>query len=223
MQPYRPWRFGGPYRDPGFAAAGAREVYQYYYRQRYPLDVSEAGRPKRLGPLHGRLQELGAVFGTKNGWERADYFRPGEAWRRAGEEQRGFGWTRPPYHDRVAVEHAAIRERVGIVDLTSFGKLEVSGSHARGAARARLRQPHRRARRLGRLHAAARRARRHRRRRDRHAARRRSLPRRHRCGRRRLRPRLPRAERRRGDRRTSPTSSPSSASGGPLRARRSRP
>ena len=76
VQPYRPWRFGGPYRDPAFAAAGAREVYKYYYRLRYPLDVSEAGRPRRLSALHGRLQELGAVFGTKNGWERADYFRP---------------------------------------------------------------------------------------------------------------------------------------------------
>ncbi len=130
VQPYRPWRFGGPYRDPDFAAAGAREVYKYYYRQRYPYDVSEAGRPRRLSPLHGRLQELGAVFGTKNGWERADYFRPGEPWRRAGEDQRAFGWSRPPYHDRVAVEHKAMRERVGIIDMTSFGKLEVSGAGA---------------------------------------------------------------------------------------------
>jgi glycine cleavage system aminomethyltransferase T/glycine/D-amino acid oxidase-like deaminating enzyme len=130
VQPYRPWRFGGPYRDPDFAAAGAREVYKYYYRQRYPYDASEAGRPKRLSPLHGRLQELGAVFGTKNGWERADYFQPGEPWRRAGEDQRAFGWARPPYHDRVAIEHAAMRERVGIIDMTSFGKLEVSGADA---------------------------------------------------------------------------------------------
>ena len=130
VQPYRPWRFGGPYRGPDFAAAAAREVYKYYYRLRYPLDVSEAGRPRRLSPLHGRLQELGAVFGTKNGWERADYFMPGEPWRRAGEDQRAFGWTRPPYHDRVAVEHAAMRERVGMIDMTSFGKLDVSGADA---------------------------------------------------------------------------------------------
>ncbi len=130
VQPYRPWRFGGPYRDPDFAAAGARDVYKYYYRQRYPYDVSEAGRPRRLSPLHGRLQELGAVFGCKNGWERADYFCPGERWRRAGEDQRAFGWTRPPYHDRIAVEHAAIRERLGIIDMTSFGKLEVTGADA---------------------------------------------------------------------------------------------
>jgi glycine cleavage system aminomethyltransferase T/glycine/D-amino acid oxidase-like deaminating enzyme len=126
VQPYRPWRFGGPYRESDFAAAGAREVYKYYYRLKYPLDVSQAGRPKRLSPLHERLEALGAVFGTKNGWERADYFQPGQPARRAGEEQRAFGWSRPPYLDRVAVEHAAIRRRLGIIDMTSFGKLETS-------------------------------------------------------------------------------------------------
>jgi 4-methylaminobutanoate oxidase (formaldehyde-forming) len=127
VQPYRPWRFGGPYRDVPFAASAGREVYKYYYRLRYPLDVSEAGRPKRLSPLHGRNEALGAVFGTKNGWERVDWYEPGKAARRAGEEQReAGGWVRPPWHDRVAVEHAAIRERAGIIDMTSFGKLELS-------------------------------------------------------------------------------------------------
>jgi glycine/D-amino acid oxidase-like deaminating enzyme/glycine cleavage system aminomethyltransferase T len=127
VQPYRPWRFGGPYRDASFAAAGGREVYKYYYRLRYPFDVSEAGRPKRLSPIQSRNEALGAVFGTKNGWERAEWYEPGAPWRRAGEEQRhAGGWTRPPWHDRLAVEHAAIRERAGILDMTSFGKLELS-------------------------------------------------------------------------------------------------
>jgi 4-methylaminobutanoate oxidase (formaldehyde-forming) len=127
VQPYRPWRFGGPYRDSDFAAAGGREVYKYYYRLRYPLDASEAGRPKRFSPLQSRLEERGAVFGTKNGWERADWFEPGKPARRAGEEQRAAGgWVRPPWHERLAVEHAAIRERAGIIDMTSFGKLELA-------------------------------------------------------------------------------------------------
>lgn len=126
VQPYRPWRFDGPYRDASFAAAGGREVYKYYYRLRYPFDVSEAGRPKRLSPLHARTEALGAVYGTKNGWERPDWFRPGEPARRAGEDQRLVGWAKPIWFDRVAVEHAAMRERAGIIDMTSFGKLEVS-------------------------------------------------------------------------------------------------
>ncbi|MEA2275138.1 MAG: hypothetical protein QOC78_98 [Solirubrobacteraceae bacterium] len=127
---YRPWRFGGPYRDTAFAQECAREAYRYYYRLRYPLDSSQAGRGRRLSPLHVRLEELGAVFGAKNGWERADHFEPGRRWRRAGEDQRAFGWSTPPYLDRLAEEHAAFRERVGIVDLTSFGKIAVSGPGA---------------------------------------------------------------------------------------------
>ena len=70
------------------------------------------------------------MFGTKNGWERARPLRAGRRWRRSGADQRRFGWARPPWFDRVAAEHAAFRERVGIIDMTSFGKLEVSGPGA---------------------------------------------------------------------------------------------
>jgi 4-methylaminobutanoate oxidase (formaldehyde-forming) len=127
---YRAWRFGGPYRDTAFATEKAREVYKYYYRLRYPLDTSEWGRGRRLSPLHVRLEEGGAVFGTKNGWERADFFEPGRPWRRAGEDQRRFGWATPPYFELLGEEHRAFRERVGIIDLTSFGKISVTGEGA---------------------------------------------------------------------------------------------
>jgi 4-methylaminobutanoate oxidase (formaldehyde-forming) len=125
---YVPWRFGeNPYRDTTFRTAAAREAYRYYYHPRYPFDNDEWGRPKRLSALHHRLQDLGAVFGTKNGWERADYFEPRRRWRRAGADQQSFRWTRPPYFELLRAEHAAFRERVGIIDLSSFGKIELSG------------------------------------------------------------------------------------------------
>ena len=127
---YRAWRFGPAYQDPWFATACAREAYRYYYRLRYPLDADEWGRGLRSSPLQVRLQDLGAVFGSKNGWERADHFEPGNGWRRSGADQRRFGWTKPPWFDRVGEEHEAFRERVGIIDMTSFGKLEVSGPGA---------------------------------------------------------------------------------------------
>jgi heterotetrameric sarcosine oxidase gamma subunit len=130
INPYRAWRFGVSYDDPTYTRACAREAYRYYYRLRYPFDASELGRGRRASPLQVRLQELGAVFGAKNGWERADHFEPGRPWRRSGPDQRAFGWTRPPWFERVAGEHAAFRERVGIIDMTSFGKLEVRGAGA---------------------------------------------------------------------------------------------
>jgi 4-methylaminobutanoate oxidase (formaldehyde-forming) len=127
---YRAWRFGPAYEDPWFATACAREAYRYYYRLRYPLDTDEWGRGLRSSPLHVRLQDLGAVFGSKNGWERADHFEPGHGWRRSGADQRRFGWTKPPWFERVGEEHEAFRERVGIIDMTSFGKIELTGPGA---------------------------------------------------------------------------------------------
>ena len=85
------------------------------------------GRPRRLSALHGRLQETGAVFGVKAGFERADYHEPGPPWRRAGPDQRAWGWTRPPFLDRLIEECRAVRERVGLIDLSSFGKIAVEG------------------------------------------------------------------------------------------------
>ncbi len=128
--PYRAWRFSDTYRDPGFAAGLGRETYSDYYRLRYPHDADLAGRPRRLSPLHGRLQEAGAVFGTKAGWERADHHEPGRPWRRSGRDQTAYGWTRPPWHERVVAEVAAVRERAGIIDLSSFGKVDVTGPGA---------------------------------------------------------------------------------------------
>ena len=132
IAPYRSWRFADVYRDPSWAAAQARETYADYYRLRYPYDADEAGRPHRLSPVHGRLQDAGAVFVAKAGWERADFHRPDRPWRRAGRDQGAYGWTRPPWFERVGDEHRAVRERVGLIDLSSFGKISVTGPGALG-------------------------------------------------------------------------------------------
>ncbi|HYK96747.1 MAG TPA: FAD-dependent oxidoreductase [Candidatus Dormibacteraeota bacterium] len=130
IAPYRAWRFADTYRDVEFAAALARETYGDYYRLRFPYDADVAGRPRRLSPLNSRLEAAGAVFGTKAGWERADLHRPGQPWTRNGRIARDRGWSRPDWFGRVGEEHAAVRERVGIIDLTSFGKVDVAGPGA---------------------------------------------------------------------------------------------
>jgi glycine cleavage system T protein len=127
---YRATRFGDYYSNPEYAAERTREGVKYYYRLRFPNDENEWARPHRISPVHYRLQEMGAVFGEKFGWERVNFFEPGKPWRRAGADQREWGWTRPPYFERVGKEHEATREQVTLFDLTSFGKIEVSGPGA---------------------------------------------------------------------------------------------
>jgi len=127
---YKATRFGKYYANPEYAAERTREGVKYYYRLRFPNDENEWARPHRVSPVHYRLQELGAVFGEKFGWERVNFFEPGKPWRRAGTDQRQWGWNRPPYFERVGAEHLATRERVTLFDLTSFGKVEVNGQGA---------------------------------------------------------------------------------------------
>jgi 4-methylaminobutanoate oxidase (formaldehyde-forming) len=123
-------RFGPIYEERAYAAERARESYRYYYLLRYPHDENESVRERRLSPLDGRCLALGGVFGERNGWERVSYFEPGRPGRRAGAEQRGWGWGRPPFFALVGEEHRAVRERVGLVDMTSFGKIDVRGPGA---------------------------------------------------------------------------------------------
>jgi 4-methylaminobutanoate oxidase (formaldehyde-forming) len=127
---FRATRFGNYYGSPYYAAERTRECVKYYYRLRFPNDEYEWARPYRVSPVHARLMELGAAFGEKYGWERVNYLKPGSASRRMGEDQRKWGWAKPPYFDRLADEHVATRERVCLYDLTSFGKIEVSGPGA---------------------------------------------------------------------------------------------
>jgi 4-methylaminobutanoate oxidase (formaldehyde-forming) len=125
-------RFGPHLTDKSFLVEQCREVIRYYYHLRYPQDENEWGRPLRTSPFYKRLKDLGAVFGLKNGWERVNFFDPGQTWRRAGADQKDWGWQRPPYFDQIASEVKGAREKVALFDMTSFGKIRLRGSGALG-------------------------------------------------------------------------------------------
>jgi hypothetical protein len=112
---FKATRFGNYYSSPYYAAERTRESVKYYYRLKFPNDENEWARPHRTSPVHFRLQELGAVFGEKYGWERVNYIDPGKPTRRMGADQREWGWTCPPYFDRVGMEHRAVREKSRLV------------------------------------------------------------------------------------------------------------
>jgi len=121
-------RFGRHYRSREYTLARTREVYETYYDVKYPGHERRAGRPLRLSPTYPRLQELGAAFGEKSGWERANWFEPNAA--RGDESRRPRGWAGRLWSPAIGAEHVACRETAALFDETSFAKIEVSGEGA---------------------------------------------------------------------------------------------
>jgi len=118
-------RFGSQYASRPYAQARTTEVYSTYYDIRYPGQDRLAGRPLRLSPAYPRLVELGASFGEKSGWERANWFESNAARGDAAPQPRG--WAGQIWSPAIGFEHRACRERAALFDETSFGKIEVSG------------------------------------------------------------------------------------------------
>jgi 4-methylaminobutanoate oxidase (formaldehyde-forming) len=123
-------RFGRHYTSREYTLARTREVYSTYYDVKYPGHERTAGRPLRLSPAYTRLQELGAAFGEKSGWERANWFEPNAE--RGDESLRPRGWAGRLWSPAIEAEHRACREAAALFDFTSFAKIEVRG---RGAAK----------------------------------------------------------------------------------------
>jgi 4-methylaminobutanoate oxidase (formaldehyde-forming) len=123
-------RFGAAYRSREYTLARTKEIYETYYDVKYPGHERSAGRPLRVSAAYERLRELGAAFGEKSGWERANWFEPNAA--RGDESLRPRGWAGKLWSPAIGVEHVACRESAALFDESSFAKLEVSGEGAAG-------------------------------------------------------------------------------------------
>jgi 4-methylaminobutanoate oxidase (formaldehyde-forming) len=121
-------RFGAAYRSQEYALARTTEVYETYYDVKYPGHERQAGRPLRVSPCYERLVALGAAFGEKSGWERANWFEPNAA---AGDESlRPDGWAGRHWSPAIGAEHRACRETAALFDESSFAKIDVLGPGA---------------------------------------------------------------------------------------------
>ena len=121
-------RFGLAYRSREYTVARTKEIYETYYDVKYPGHERQAGRPLRVSPAYARLQELGAAFGEKSGWERANWFEPNAA--RGDVSRRPRGWAGKLWSPAIGAEHTACRESAALFDETSFAKLDVTGEGA---------------------------------------------------------------------------------------------
>ena len=102
------------------------ETLGLHYAMRWPRQELETARPLRTSPLYDLLAQRGAVFGTKNGWERANVFKPASA----PDAEHGLG--RPQWLDWMIEEQRATREAVAIYDQSSFAKFVLEGRDALG-------------------------------------------------------------------------------------------
>jgi 4-methylaminobutanoate oxidase (formaldehyde-forming) len=116
-------RFSHVHAQGRFLEARAIEAYGAYYKIHWPGEEAESARGVRRSPLYDRLRSDGAVFGSKNGWERVNWFAP----KGIKAHDRPSFEGKPNWFEAVAAEHKAIRERVALIDQTSFSKLRVSG------------------------------------------------------------------------------------------------
>jgi len=115
----------GTYATERYAVARCIDIYEDEYAIVYPQDDRRPGRPARTSPLYDRFQAKGAVFGARNGWERPYWFAP------AGVEPRDRpSFRRTNWFDSVGREARAVRERAGLLELSSFAKYEVYGPGA---------------------------------------------------------------------------------------------
>jgi 4-methylaminobutanoate oxidase (formaldehyde-forming) len=118
-------RFAPFHANPEFLRERVSEIVGVHYFVAFPNRELESGRGLRRSPLYERLRDRRACFGSKMGWERANWFAPAGV---APETEYSFG--RQNWFPYVAGEHHACREAVAIFDQTSFSKFRLEGPDA---------------------------------------------------------------------------------------------
>ena len=115
-------RFGPHHGTRAFMYPRAVEHYAHHYKMRYPGQEHASARQLRLSPLYRVLKDRGAVYGSKNGWERPLWFAPDGV-----EPVDQLDFLEPGWHKYAAEEHKAVREGVALIDQSSFSKFEMIG------------------------------------------------------------------------------------------------
>ncbi len=119
-----PRRFGD-YVSKDYLIDKTEEAYSHVFIIHYPDEEREAGRPLKTAPCYERLKSMGAVFGQKFGWERANWFVDGEM-----DQLDHWSFRRSKWFDAVGKEVINVTNNVGVLDMTAFAKCRITGKHA---------------------------------------------------------------------------------------------
>jgi glycine cleavage system T protein len=95
------------------------------YAMHWPYRQPESARGVRRSVLHDRLKERGACFGEMAGWERPNWYAPS-----AVDAKYNYSYGRQNWFEYSALEHNAVRHKVGLFDQSSFAKFSLIGPDA---------------------------------------------------------------------------------------------
>lgn len=117
MQPHQ--------NDKTYLRTRTAEALGMTYAMHWPFRQFTTARGIRKTPLHDQLAAAGAVFGEVSGWERANWFAtPGQ------EREYRYSFGRQNWFANAAAEVRAVRQAVGLIDLSTLAKYRVSGPDA---------------------------------------------------------------------------------------------
>lgn len=115
----------GDWTTLAYTNAKVRENYSRRFRIRFPNEELTAARPLRTTPIYGRLEAQHAVFGDYCGLEHALWFAPSSA-----DAHDDVTFHRSNAHPYVTLECQAVREAAGLLEISNYGKFEVTGAGA---------------------------------------------------------------------------------------------
>jgi sarcosine dehydrogenase len=121
-------RFSNLHQDRTWVNDRTLEAYGKHYTVAFPHEEYDSGRPRLTSPLYSRLKKQGAVFGSKLGWERPNWFAP-----KGVVPEDIYSMGRQNWFAAVGEEHQHVRSHVGVFDQTSFAKYEMTGKDAAAA------------------------------------------------------------------------------------------
>ena len=119
-----PRRFGS-YATKSYLKQKNEEAYANVFTIHYPDEEREAGRPLRTAPCYDRLKSMGAVFGHKFGWERANWFAP-----EGVPQQDSWSFRRSGWFEHVGHEVKHVSAHCGVLDMSAFAKARIEGPGA---------------------------------------------------------------------------------------------
>ena len=111
--------------NPRFLRERVSEALGLLYAPHWPFFQYRTARGVRKSPLHDRLVAAGAAFGEAAGWERANWYAPGQT-----DPLYEYSFGRQNWFEHSAAEHRATRAGVALFDQTSFAKFQLSGRDA---------------------------------------------------------------------------------------------